>query len=260
MYSRCVHKALQLGRFVFYGMMWLSGTHQSKEPIKVLAPTAKQCKAKANRTGERCKNPAVDGLDVCRVHGGSSPRGIAHPNFVNGRTSKYTAGRIAAKIQDRLSNPDLRNHLNEIALVETFINDKLESLETIDTKSQLESLLKTIDDVLRALHSEDYSALDLSARRLRDLVVDRIKVLDTYEDIRKDLDARRKLIDSQLKIEASLEQNLTATQAMTIMQSLLNAVKENVTDRTALQNIQSAFILAVGSAHSERVDQRTGND
>lgn len=223
----------------------------------MLAPTATQCTAKAKSTGVRCNNPAVNGRTVCRLHGGKSPRGIEHANYTNGRTSKYSAGRIAERIEKRLSSPQLKTNLNEIALVETFIEDKLNSLETIDSKSQLEAILKTIDDLLKALHHEDYSALDTSARKLRDLVVDRIKVLDTYEDIRKDLDSRRKLIDSQLKIEASLEQNLTATQAMTIMETLLIAVKENVTDRQALQNIQNAFILAVGSAHSERVDGRT---
>ena len=30
---------------------------------------AKQCKARSKRTGKRCKNPAVKGFDVCRMHG-----------------------------------------------------------------------------------------------------------------------------------------------------------------------------------------------
>lgn len=34
--------------------------------------TAKQCKAKSKLSGERCKNVAVKGFDVCRMHGANS--------------------------------------------------------------------------------------------------------------------------------------------------------------------------------------------
>ncbi|MBM3330077.1 MAG: hypothetical protein FJY67_11520 [Calditrichaeota bacterium] len=33
---------------------------------------AKQCKAKSKLSGERCKNVAVKGFDVCRMHGANS--------------------------------------------------------------------------------------------------------------------------------------------------------------------------------------------
>jgi hypothetical protein len=34
---------------------------------------AKRCKAHSKRTGEPCKNPAVIGFDVCRMHGAHGP-------------------------------------------------------------------------------------------------------------------------------------------------------------------------------------------
>lgn len=37
-----------------------------------------------------CRQPVKNAGDACkRVHGGNSPRGIAHPNFKHGRDSKY---------------------------------------------------------------------------------------------------------------------------------------------------------------------------
>lgn len=35
---------------------------------------SRRCTATANRTGERCKNAAIKGSNVCRVHGGSAPQ------------------------------------------------------------------------------------------------------------------------------------------------------------------------------------------
>ena len=35
---------------------------------------SRRCTAKAHSTGERCKNAAIKGSNVCRVHGGSAPQ------------------------------------------------------------------------------------------------------------------------------------------------------------------------------------------
>ena len=55
-------------------------------PIKNLA---KRCKAKSKISGEQCKNPAVKGYDVCRMHGarGGAPKknlnALVHGCFVD---------------------------------------------------------------------------------------------------------------------------------------------------------------------------------
>lgn len=54
------------------------------------AHDALRCHAKAKRTGQPCKAPAVRGWRVCRMHGarGGPPRGRAHPNYRHGGRSK----------------------------------------------------------------------------------------------------------------------------------------------------------------------------
>lgn len=53
---------------------------------------ALQCKAKCKSTGERCKNPAAHGMEVCRMHGARRKStilsGSAHPNFRHGQATK----------------------------------------------------------------------------------------------------------------------------------------------------------------------------
>ena len=55
----------------------------------MLNPNAIRCKAKSKRTGKRCKNPAVRGKKVCRLHGGLSLSG-------EDRTEKQKANRPPA--------------------------------------------------------------------------------------------------------------------------------------------------------------------
>ena len=50
--------------------------------------SARQCKALAKSTKQRCLNPAAFGCQTCRLHGArrqsSIKRGEAHPNYVHG--------------------------------------------------------------------------------------------------------------------------------------------------------------------------------
>lgn len=65
----------------------------------------RRCTATANRTGERCKAPAIKGHNVCRVHGGASPQVV--------RTAKQRLLELAspavAALQEVLTNPETDN-------------------------------------------------------------------------------------------------------------------------------------------------------
>ena len=54
------------------------------------AHNAPRCRAKAKRTGERCKGPTVTGWRVCRFHGagGEHPAGKDHPSWKHGMRSR----------------------------------------------------------------------------------------------------------------------------------------------------------------------------
>ncbi len=50
---------------------------------------ARQCKAKAKRTGSQCLNPSAYGMPTCRYHGARKKVlcGKDHPNFIHGQAS-----------------------------------------------------------------------------------------------------------------------------------------------------------------------------
>jgi len=61
---------------------------------------ARRCKAHSKRTGLPCKSPAVNGFNVCRMHGarGGAPSGKANGRFVHGsRTTQHKAAVFLAK-------------------------------------------------------------------------------------------------------------------------------------------------------------------
>ena len=54
---------------------------------------APRCTAKSKRTGQPCRNPAVRGWHVCRMHGagGGAKPGKGHPNYRHGERSGEAA-------------------------------------------------------------------------------------------------------------------------------------------------------------------------
>ena len=53
---------------------------------------ARQCKAKSKRSGERCRNPAVVGFEVCRMHGANKPKRGVRPGRAPGSAKPAGSG------------------------------------------------------------------------------------------------------------------------------------------------------------------------
>lgn len=51
-------------------------------------PSARRCAAKT-RAGGLCRNLAVRSMKRCRMHGGKSSKGFAHPNYKHGCYAKH---------------------------------------------------------------------------------------------------------------------------------------------------------------------------
>lgn len=92
-----------------------------------------QCDAKAKSTGQRCQRAAVSGRNVCVVHGGKTPRGLAHPNTRHGRYSKDIPANLASRYADALADPNLLNFDEDVALLESMALDALRRADTSES-------------------------------------------------------------------------------------------------------------------------------
>ena len=99
------------------------------------------CGAKT-RKGTLCENPAMPN-GRCRMHSGKAKAGIEHPNFKTGRFSKHLPTGIAELYENSLSDRDLTEHRESIALVDALLADRLDKLyrgESVDFWKVLRSL------------------------------------------------------------------------------------------------------------------------
>jgi hypothetical protein len=120
-----------------------------------------QCTAHSKRTGERCKNPAMHGKDVCRMHGGKSRSGAMVGTFRHGRHSKYLPEQMLERYAVAQQDPERLALADDIALIDTAISHLIEEPTTFSDPDRLDSL--------RALVEQRRKLVESERRRLQEL-------------------------------------------------------------------------------------------
>lgn len=212
-----------------------------------------QCTAKSKRTGERCKARAVTGAKVCYHHGGRTPKGIASPHLKSGRYSAYLISDLAARYAALSNDDDLLNLQSEIALIDVMVSENLSALQTGESGAFWDAALQQVIDARKAYKGDNYAALEKALDELEALCDHRRLHFAAEKEIREKLDLRRKLTESRRKHLIEAEQVVTTEQAMLLVSSLLDSVRQNVTDRATLSAIQADFIRLTTVTNRQRV-------
>ena len=79
---------------------------------------------KASKPG-LCESPFRYPNGRCKKHGGSTPKGAAHPNFRDGRRSRYATmpQHLRARYEAGLADPELTHHRGQIAIVDATLDE-----------------------------------------------------------------------------------------------------------------------------------------
>lgn len=157
----------------------------------------------------------------CRMHGGSTPTGMALPQTTHGRYSKNLPTRLAERYEAALKDPDLLALRDEIALTDADIARLLAQVE----EDEPEHKTKTA--------REDWQ---LNQRRIR-------------TNIHELIENRRRLVETERKRLVDLQQMMTAEQAMTLLAAVEAIVRKHV-DRDTLAHISADIARLV--AHRPR--------
>lgn len=88
-----------------------------------------RCKAKSKQSGSQCKKDAVDGYEVCHIHGGKSLRSVDHPNYKAGIYDKYSPTKIKDKVSDFMGADPL-DLTSELALSRALLAQFLSQFES----------------------------------------------------------------------------------------------------------------------------------
>lgn len=196
-----------------------------------------QCTAKSKRSGKQCKKDAVVGSNVCHIHGGKSPGGIASGTYKNGRYSKFLPDRLTSRFQTSIDDPNLLELRAEIALTDGRLEDLLKRVDTGESGRLWDLLQDQWTAFREAVQSGDKQAQGQRINEVDKLIRQGVGDYAAWREIHNLIDHRRRLVESERKRLVEAEQYITAQQAMLLVSAMLGIIKENVSDKDTLRKI-----------------------
>jgi len=181
-----------------------------------------QCQARANHSNERCKNKAEPGKRVCKFHGGRSLQGPASPQWKHGKYSKYLPRHLIDKYEDSLTaSLSMRE---EIAVLDARLADRIESLTNSDSATYMDELARLWLVLTRSKNKaeRDAAAVDLDAH-----IKAGSKDADSWRDVSRLIEQRRKLVDTEVKNLSQVQRMVTLEELVSYIGMLVAAVKES---------------------------------
>lgn len=209
-----------------------------------------QCTATSKRSGERCRRAALTGRTVCYMHGGKTPRGIAHPNTTHGRHSKDLPTRLAARYEASRTDPDLLNLSDEIALTDALIEDARRGLDHGESGRLFRELKAAWDDLQQAQRDKDAGGVQMALSEIGALIRQGIGAYAARDETMVLVERRRRLVDSEQKRRVAMQDMVTSEQAMLLIGQLLVAVKRHVDDPRTLAAIATDLGALAGTSDS----------
>ena len=184
-----------------------------------------RCTAKSKRSGQRCKNPPVKGRRTCRMHGGTTPRGPAHPSYRHGKFSALL-GERSDFYDDAIRDPALGEFRTTLALLDVRTADLLEMARAGGVSAR--RLRRAWRAVQSAAGSDpgslDRAAFSAAAAEMDDALEGAGAAEDAWADLVGVLDTRRKAAASMQLAEARSDRSISAERFNFLMGYVLDSV------------------------------------
>lgn len=206
----------------------------------------KRCTATAKSTGERCKNPARPGYNVCRFHGAGKiggPAGGRPPT--HGRYSKFLPSDLLDRYQEARNDPELLELRDELALLDVRAQELAGRLteggEGARIEAALEALVRARVARRRVQAGEDADQARVDLDQALEAIEANLTAANVEARIWEELavvwEQRRRLVDTERRRLVDLQQYVTAQQALALVRVVVDIVRRHVTDRRTLAAI-----------------------
>jgi hypothetical protein len=193
-----------------------------------------RCKAKAKHSQQQCRQPVIPGREVCHYHGGKTPIGPGLPQFKTGHRSKFLPSRMAADYYAAEHDPKLMELRSDIATVDARIIDLLKRVDTGEAGSIWAEAQAAWMRLRRAQVRGHIETYQLACEEMGRLVDTGGQDTAAWLEIGKQIELRRRLVESEQRRLTLAHEVLTADRAMVLLAEVIRILQRHVTDRRIL--------------------------
>jgi hypothetical protein len=165
--------------------------------------------------------------------------GAAAPAYKHGRHSKYLPARLVERYGEAVGDSELLALRDEIALVDVRLGELLERIDTGESQALWMQLGATFEEMQQSYASQNASGFARAVKNLAAIIEQGGRADQVWDDIGKQLEQRRRLVESERRRLVDMQQMLTAEQAMVLLAAVVDVVRQNVTDRDTLAAISA---------------------
>lgn len=207
------------------------------------------CGAKT-RSGKPCMQRPVTDRTRCRMHGGASPRGLAHPSTTHGRFSKDLPTRLLADYEAARTDPDLVAVREELAVLAARELDLMRTVDSGESGQLWATLRAGWEQYEKAVAARDADAMGAALRTIGATIERGASDRAVWNELRDTMEARRRLAETERRRLVDLRQMITSERAMLLMTGLVASVQRHIEDRDALARIDADFrrLFSAGDA------------
>jgi hypothetical protein len=179
----------------------------------------------------------MKGLEVCRMHGGKTPRGPASANYKDGRHSRFLPSRMFAAYRAAGLDPELMSLRQDLALLDARIIDVLKRVDTGEAGSIWIALQAAWVRLAQAQERADVVTYKIAFDDVGRLVNKGFGDTAAWREIGELIDQRRKLVASEQRRLTLAHEVLSRDQAMALMGQVVDILRRHVPDRDVLSAI-----------------------
>lgn len=165
----------------------------------------------------------------CRFHPGG-PSGIQNGNFKHGAYSKHLPQRLVQDYLAITADTELTELRHDIDLVHTRIIDLLGRVDGGESGALWEELKEATADFQTAVRESRASAVRAAVERINDITSRGQADFDTWADILRLMETKRKLKESDARIAEKLGKQMTADRALAMLAYVETALNKSLAD------------------------------
>jgi hypothetical protein len=178
----------------------------------------------------------------CKKHGGMSLSGASAPSFKTGRYSKNLPIRLASRYEEALSDAELNDLTEDLAIIDTRLADLFHQLDEGGGGEIFAEVKDAYRSFKYASNDGDKQVMRESLRRLEDAINRGSKDAYLWTEIRLLQEQRRKIVLAEAKRLQITNQTVTVTKVNLLISALLDSVRRHITDRKVLSDISHDFM------------------
>lgn len=216
------------------------------EPVSMDAKRKTTCGAKT-RSGRPCGRTDLGTGGRCKLHGGkSAPAGPAHHSYRTGRYSQFLPKGLRERYDAAMADPELFDLRGDIGLLAARLIDRLTDMDAAESElwKELVGSVEQLDKARTAGDMEQFGKIVLDMRRqIRQGAESRA----AWNEVRSLIRDRKDLIESERKRMVEMHQMVSVERFFVLIDAIIFAIRQHVTDQTALQKISTEVSQLLGN-------------